>query len=701
MRRALFFCLLLTSLSVAHAAAPPHQWLPWESWPGGRQYDARLDRPVTLWVTGTPLAQVFAAIEQQTGVEIGFFPADDDNTRICANLYLNPKQPPTLRDLLAQLSWVLDCSFGFTGEGEARTYVLLSTSMGAKVMEQLGKEAAQRAYGGEADRERLLRERLATARARLAEIRGAFDLSREDAIRKYRGVDDQVLLALVDPARRALARYLLSLSAPAWERPTPQYGLLTENEWPRCSPEQQAWLWTAMQPALAEAAAGRGDLPDIGIDWTDRRAVEGLRPEVDVMFDEFGAGAFTVTLGVTTRWDDEGNPSESQGFTVLDLWLATDSSANPNIEIELRKALGQPMTPEEAQRFTDEMDRRAQRQANRRWLEEQFTDLVRLSPEAAARLNETTLPVKLDEPHALWQIEELVAARTGMHVVSDAFWQPARSVQMALEAIPPARADAPTGLEALRLSCAALTPGDSAPPRVWLRAVDWRRPDDEFARWEWGDAGNFLRFRSPERDVWRGALLPLQAADATDAWLAPHLPEDLEQATERPAVTVPIDPRQLARLAAGLTEPQRRWGGMLTYGDPTETREQYQYAMRDALLGAVTVARHAFQLLAVMSDEQWERLGEDGLRWGDDISITPPTPGPDRFYWEQFAKGDRIAFAETDPHDLRAAALPPGTSTSWRWLAFARRVGRETDYQQLPFDLVVRPKPLQHLVPPQ
>jgi hypothetical protein len=38
MRRALFLCLLLTSLNAAHAAAPPHQWLPWESWPGGRQY---------------------------------------------------------------------------------------------------------------------------------------------------------------------------------------------------------------------------------------------------------------------------------------------------------------------------------------------------------------------------------------------------------------------------------------------------------------------------------------------------------------------------------------------------------------------------------------------------------------------------------------------------------------------------------------
>jgi hypothetical protein len=698
MRRALFLCLLLTSLNAAHAAAPPHQWLPWESWPGGRQYDERLDKPVTLWVTGTPLAQVFAAIEQQTGVRIGFFPSDDDNARICVNLYLNPAQPPTLHDLLAQLSWVLDCSFAFTGEGDEKTYVLLSTSMGAKVMDQLEQEAGRRARANTAKHERLFRERMAEARVRLEEIKGALGLAQQEAVARYRGKDDQVLLALVDPARRALVQYLLSLPQQDWEKL--ERGEPTEGGWQSRSSEQQAWLWTAMQPMLAQAAAGRGDLSGVAVDWTDRTAVEGLGLDVQATFDDPAVGGFTVAAGFVTRWDERGEPEEGREIVAPYLWLTTDSSMNPTIEIDLRKALGQPMTSEEAQRFTDEMDRRARRQANRRWLEEQFAELVRLSPEGTARLNEATLPLKLDEPHALWQIQELVAAQTGMHVVSDAFWQPARSVQMALEAMPPARAGEPTALEALRLSCAALTPGDSAPPRVWLRAVDWRRPDGEFARWEWGDAGEFLRFRSADRDLWRGAFLPTQALGTMDAWLAPYLPESLEQATERPAVTVPTDPRQLARLVAELTEPQRRWGWMLMYGDPTEAREQYQYAMREALLVAVAVARHAYQLLAVMSDEQWERLGEDGLRWGDDISITPPKQGPDRFYWEQFARGDRIAFAETDPHDLRAAALPPGTSTSWRWLALARRVGRETDYQQLPLDLVLRPKPLQHLVPP-
>ena len=85
---------------IAAAEPAPRPWMPQESWPGGQHYDARLDRPVKVWLTGTPLARVFASIQQQTGVAIGFFPADDDNARICVNVYLNPAHPPTLRDLM-------------------------------------------------------------------------------------------------------------------------------------------------------------------------------------------------------------------------------------------------------------------------------------------------------------------------------------------------------------------------------------------------------------------------------------------------------------------------------------------------------------------------------------------------------------------------------------------------------------------------
>jgi hypothetical protein len=113
----LFSALLLAGLaSAAHAGAPDlTPWLPGESYPGGNQEDVRLDRPVQFWDTGVPAADVFATLTSQTGVALGFFPPDDENTRIYLNLYLNPKQPPTLRSLLVQIGWALDCAWAVEG----------------------------------------------------------------------------------------------------------------------------------------------------------------------------------------------------------------------------------------------------------------------------------------------------------------------------------------------------------------------------------------------------------------------------------------------------------------------------------------------------------------------------------------------------------------------------------------------------------
>jgi hypothetical protein len=144
-RRALVLCLLLTSVGMAHAAGPPPQWLPQQSWPGGRQDDARLERTVKYWGTGVPAADLFGAITRQTGVQLGFSPPDDDNARICLNVYLNPKEPPTLRDMLVQIGWVMDCAWGVEGEGEQSRYVLLHTNSGDGVVESVQAQAAARA----------------------------------------------------------------------------------------------------------------------------------------------------------------------------------------------------------------------------------------------------------------------------------------------------------------------------------------------------------------------------------------------------------------------------------------------------------------------------------------------------------------------------------------------------------------------------
>ena len=108
---AIVVCGALLALGSAGGAAGPVPWAPSESWEGGRQYDPRLEKTVRFWGAGMPLRDVFAGVKEQTGVEIGFWPAGDVNERVCVNLYLNPEKPPTLRELMAQLGWVMDCGF--------------------------------------------------------------------------------------------------------------------------------------------------------------------------------------------------------------------------------------------------------------------------------------------------------------------------------------------------------------------------------------------------------------------------------------------------------------------------------------------------------------------------------------------------------------------------------------------------------------
>jgi len=109
---------------------PLYQWNPSESWPGGSQHDPRLDQPVQFWRPGVTLAEVFSGIEEQTGVSLRFFPEGDENERVRVHLFLNPQSPPALRDLMAQVSWAVDCPFFLTDGGEDAAYYLMATSIG-------------------------------------------------------------------------------------------------------------------------------------------------------------------------------------------------------------------------------------------------------------------------------------------------------------------------------------------------------------------------------------------------------------------------------------------------------------------------------------------------------------------------------------------------------------------------------------------
>ncbi len=192
-----------------------------QSWPGREQADARLDQPVRAWYAAIPVAALLASLEQQTGVHLACWPAGDDSERICVTVYLNPEQPPSLRDVMAQLSWVLDCSFACTSDGAPRTYYLLRSSLGDGVLKRLAKVAQQAREAVLAEGERLRRQTPGLVRAKLEEYRQALsvppdELAKQHPTRLSFGAENAdegyLLLNMVDPAQRAATQFVLSLS---------------------------------------------------------------------------------------------------------------------------------------------------------------------------------------------------------------------------------------------------------------------------------------------------------------------------------------------------------------------------------------------------------------------------------------------------------------------------------------------------------
>ncbi len=127
--------ILVAGLATTACPAAPtldtlRPWNPSLSSQGQADYDARLDKPVQFWQPGVTLAEVFAGMEKQTGVTVGFFPADDENQRVRVHVFLNQQEPPTLRSLLVQLAWVTECSFSVAEEDGQKAYYLMATSVG-------------------------------------------------------------------------------------------------------------------------------------------------------------------------------------------------------------------------------------------------------------------------------------------------------------------------------------------------------------------------------------------------------------------------------------------------------------------------------------------------------------------------------------------------------------------------------------------
>jgi len=555
-----------------------------------------LKRTVEFWGAGMPLREVFAAVKEQTGVEIGFWPPGDDNERICVNLYLNPEKPSTLRQLMAQLSWVTDCGFGVSGEEEEEpSYCLLATSMKGGALRRMEEEQAANVREWRASGRGSFLEAAQEVTEKLPELRRARELSQDELIARYRGVDDLVLLAMLDPGRRAVIEFVLDLPEEDYERFLS--GHLVTREWNEL---------TSLQKSGVRSIIVHNSQEVLAVDWSSELPIRvtlhaPLAVGFSVVIESSGPPGSAAAGGVSciahVRVTDVGTR-----------WSAED-------EIALRELLGEAVGLEERGAIIEKWEqelaaRRERRRAAsvRQELERRMVSQGPLSPGAEALLSSFALPEAFDDGCSLWQIQEAVASASGMHVVSDCFWQPRRDLREVIELLHREGQPEMTALLALRLSCLATV--------VPERLLYWHANNDR-AGWEWEDSGRFLRFRHLARDLWRAAFLPEAVLERIDAWLGPYTESAEGRGT---AVEVKVDLEDACKLVAALDGWQAQHGGKSTYAEPNNEHNARLHALREKVLGEIGRNEPVFRFLATLGDDQWKLLRGRGLRWGKDLS---------------------------------------------------------------------------------
>ncbi len=556
-------------------------WVAGESYGDGTQSDPRLDQPVALWGAGIPLKEAFASLREQAGVELTFWPPGDENERICVNLYLDPNRAPSLRELMVQLSWVTECTFGLSEVDGEKQYALLATSMKHGAVARMLREQEQNVG---AYRQRVVDDRRRRATKRVEQLREALTLSRKELISRYRGQDDLLLLAMLDPPRRALVEFALSLlEDDLWG--VVERGELS-REWEEWGPEQREVLRGILEhdkrdgPQLLEQADPEL-YAHLYIRLPEHIAVEFISPNTGL--DSY------LAARLTNRDPDEA---------------AED-------EVALRRLLGED---------TNTLDRRAVRETHRQRiqaahqkrerarlrtiLEERLAAQLPLSPRVTALLSSVSFDISPQEKHPLWQIQELVSATSGMHVISDCFWQPARSSRPLIDLLYPDEAPEMTALFILRM--AALATAEPEKLRGW-------HADNDRAGWEWQDAGAFLRFRHKARDLWRLAFLTQTALEEIESWVPPS-------ADHEPEVQLTLDMREAAAVTGGLSDAQAYHGGKIIYDDPADPVAARGHAVRETVLEVLGLRLKTLRFLASLSDDQWGALESEGLRWGEDLT---------------------------------------------------------------------------------
>ncbi len=597
---------------VAQAVEPPAMtpWLPAESYPEGKQYDARLDQSVRFWGASIALKDVFASIKDQTGVEIGFWPLGDMNERVCVNLYLNPEKPPSLRDLMVQLSWVTDCGFAWTKSDLDSTYCLLSTSIKDSIREELLKEQQELRQKRLEHQERQESENRRQTEAKLEACLPALSLSRDDLIRRYRGVDDYLLLAMLEPNRRLAVDLALDVAEDDWGK-VMGYRMI-RRDLKSFSQEQQARI----KAALEEDEEGwdseqREQLESGAFDW-DQQPVEVVIGVGDdgVAFAAVPAGAELVN-----------GPVFGALFAQL---LDTGQAWLPKNTIALRQALGEVVTEEERERLNEEFDQfqemRFQRGITKDAISHQPETLGQLSPTTEADLNAIAMPQFAEGSYPLWHMQESVGKASGRHIISDCFYQPSLNLAARSELLNPEETGEMTALRALQLSCAAM---DERYTLLFNREEGFK----SVLAWEWGEAGPFLRFRSTSRAVWRASMWPEEVLDLINQWIEPAISNSCGSGNSTQRIELNLDLREIVRVFPFIDGEdkrhgsfQLRLGGLVSYGDLTDQKEACFQAARAAVCQALTQGRWGYRVFVGFTEQQWQQVRAEGLRWNHDLS---------------------------------------------------------------------------------
>jgi len=396
------------------------------------------------------------------------------------------------------------------------------------------------------------------------------DLPGEELVRRYLHLNDQLLLTLLRPDRRAAAEYALRLLRSEGDP-------MRQRVWDDLSTEERQLV----RRAFASYAR-----------WPDESKMRIRLTEPTPFHRYRGLRYLTRGLCLDVQSEEEG-----LHFIMDVLWLWPMHLAGEIMELNavVEQYAGEGIFNTQMEK--DEAIERAKHELPQLTYEGERS----LSEEKTQLLSSLEVALSPDQDYALWEVQQAVARGSGLHIVSDCFWQARRPL-----------INTETALTALETSC---HPRDER-----LEGRDkqlYRLP-----AWEWGDAGPFLRFRSVDRARWLASLWPESVVEEVDRWLEPRLREAMESTGGRIhfRVQFPSDLRRLMAVATALDDVQLEFGANMMYEDPSLEEGAWRQTIREAFVGRLTGLNLAyFRLFTSLTDEQWQQASdpESGLDCGE------------------------------------------------------------------------------------